>query len=70
MPKFIIKYAEAKAGGFMIEESHLGLSALQLSISLELVGSGDFSEYFDENNILDRERIIKDIVSGKIKINE
>lgn len=70
MAKFIIRYAQAKEDGFMIHASELGLSALHLSIKLELISSGDFSEYKDENGNLDKERIISDIVSGKIKINE
>lgn len=70
MAKFIIKHAQAKPNDFVVQKSIIGLDSLELHVSLELVSSGDFSEYINENNTLDKERIIKDIVSGKIKINE
>lgn len=68
--KFIIEYAQAPVDGFRVEASILGRSALHLTLKLDLISSGDYSGYINENGELDKEKIITDIVSGKIKINE
>ncbi len=70
MAKFLIKNAKAKPKDFEVEKSTIGVSCLSLTIKLELISSGDFSKYIDENGVIDCHEIIFDIVSGKLKIGE